>query len=221
MFNRRELLGSGAVTAAGLILVPRLALAQQPPFVSLYNGNDLTGWHVKDGKEDAWAAEGEVIACVKGGGGWLTSDREYGDFVLRIDYRITKGGNSGIGIRYPREGDPAHMGMEIQIIDEEDERYKGKLKPEQVTGGIYYQAAPTEHPARPPGEWNTYSIRCQGPRIRVRLNRVTIHDINVEEFTEGKGGYPPLAKRPRSGHIGMQSYDSRVEFRNIRLRELT
>ena len=222
--NRRELLtGAGA---AGLLvagLTPRGVLAfqaNQAQFTDLYNGKDLSGWHAKDGALSAWKANGEMISCVGEGGGWLTSDKEYGDFVLRIEYRIPAGGNSGVGIRYPAEGDPAHVGMEIQVLDDESPEYKGKLEAAQYNGGIYYQAAATAHPAKAPGEWNQYAIRCQGPNIRVRLNQVTIQDVNVEDFKEGKGGHKALAERPRKGFIGMQSHTHQVDFRNIRIREL-
>lgn len=222
--NRRELLMGGG--AAGLLVAglgSRQVLAyqaDQTPFTDLYNGKDLSGWHAKDGSINAWKANGEMISCVAEGGGWLTSDKEYGDFVLRLEYKIPTGGNSGVGIRYPKEGDPAHVGMEIQILDDDSPEYKGKLVDAQFNGGIYYQAAPTAHPAKAPGEWNIYTIRCQGPNIRVRLNRVTIQDINVEQFKEGKGGHKALAERPRKGHIGMQSHGNQVDFRNIRIREL-
>ena len=215
--NRRSILAAAVAVAAGMA-APNAVLAQRK-FTSLYNGRDLSGWHVKDGKLEAWKANGDMISCVAPGGGWLTSDREYGDFVLRLEYRIGPGGNSGVGIRYPAQGDPAHVGMEIQVLDDQDPQYKG-LKPAQYNGGIYYQAAPTAHPAKKPGEWNEYIIRCQGPRITIRLNGVTVQDVNVDEFTSGEGGYKPLAERPRRGHVGMQSHGDQVDFRNIRIREL-
>jgi hypothetical protein len=224
MDRRKLLVGAGA--AAGLVVVGlasrkgRAFQAERAPFTDLYNGKDLSGWHAKDGAITAWKANGDMISCVGEGGGWLTSDKEYGDFVLRLEYRIPAGGNSGVGIRYPAQGDPAHVGMEIQVLDDDAPEYKGKLEAAQFNGGIYYQAAPTAHPAKAPGEWNQYVIRCEGPKIRVRLNRVTVQDINVEEFKEGKGGHKALAERPRKGHIGMQSHGHQVDFRNIRIREL-
>jgi hypothetical protein len=213
--NRRAFVAGGA---AALALAGREALAKKK-FTKLYNGTDLTGWHAKDGKIEAWKANGEMISCVSAGGGWLTSDREYADFELRLEYRIPAGGNSGVGIRYPAEGDPAHVGMEIQILDDAAAQYKN-LDPAQYTGGIYYQAPPTAHPARGPGEWNQYFIRAEGPRIIIRLNGVEIQNVNVEEFTEGRGGHMALAQRPRRGFIGLQSHGDQVDFRNLEIREL-
>jgi hypothetical protein len=188
-------------------------------WVRLYNGKDLAGWHVINGKLSAWKANGERISCVAAGGGWLTSDREYGDFELRLEYRIGPGGNSGVGIRYPHQGDPAHVGMEIQVLDDAAPQYKN-LKPAQYNGGIYYQSPASRKAAKAPGEWNRYEIRCQGPRIKVKLNGVVVQDINVDEFTRAEGGYKPLAERPRRGHIGMQSHGDLVDYRNIELRSL-
>src|SRR5437879_1665147 len=112
---KRSILILGALALIGSGVV---AAAQARGWVPLYNGRDLSGWHAKDGKPEAWHTEGNLLVCQGAGGGWLTSDRQYGDFELRLDYRIPKGGNSGVGIRYPAQGDPAHEGMEIQILDD-------------------------------------------------------------------------------------------------------
>jgi hypothetical protein len=207
--------GAALIAAAG---APG-ARSQQAPFVRLYNGKDLSGWHVKDGKLESWKADGEVLSCVAPGGGWLTSDKEYGDFVLRLEYRIGPGGNSGVGVRYPKEGDPAHVGMEIQILDDADPKY-ANLKPAQYNGGIYYQSPPKAKAAKPAGEWNRYVIRCRGAQVVVRLNGMEIQNVNLDEFTTAEGNYTPLAKRPRRGHVGLQSHGDRVDFRNIEIREL-
>jgi hypothetical protein len=214
--NRRIFLaGSGSALA----LAGSAALGQNQEFTKLYNGKDLTGWHVKDGKMEAWKADGEMISCVAPGGGWLTSDKEYGDFILRLEYRIGPGGNSGVGIRYPAVGDPAHVGMEIQILDDADPKY-ANLKAAQYNGGIYYQAAPKAKAAKAPGEWNRYVIRAQGPNVVIRLNGQEIQRVNLDEYTKGEGNYKPLAERPRRGFIGLQSHGDRVDFRNIEIREL-
>jgi len=206
------------LASAGLALAAGAAGAQAE-FTKLYNGKDLTGWHVKDGKAEAWKANGEMISCSGEGGGWLASDKQYGDFVLRLEYRIPPGGNSGVGIRFPSQGDPAHVGMEIQILDDDAPQYKD-LKPAQYTGGIYYQSAPKLKAAKKPGEWNRYVIRAKGPEITIRLNGMEIQKVNVEEFTKGEGGHKALAERPRRGHVGFQSHGAQVDFRNIEIREL-
>src|SRR5262249_38705252 len=102
-------------------------------WIKLFNGKDLTGWQAT-GKMEVWGAEKDVILCQGGGGGWLMTDKEYGDFELRLEYKMPKGGNSGVGIRSPLQGDPAYVGMEIQLIDDVN---WGKLESWQHTGSIY------------------------------------------------------------------------------------
>jgi hypothetical protein len=197
-------------------------------FVPLYNGKDLTGWEVQNGKISAWKANGELLSCVAKHGGWLRTSKMYSDFVLRLDYRIPPGGNSGVGLRFPGEGDPAHEGMEIQILDDNADIYKRmNLVPAQHTGGIYYQAPAKQGAAKPVGEWNTFEITCLGPHVKVVLNGELVNDVMIDQFTEGKGNHKALAERPEIGYIGLQSHggatddSSRVDFRHIEIKDLT
>lgn len=217
--KRRELFTGGAAALA-LVLVGGVAhSAGKKKFEALYNGKDLSGWHVQNGKIDVWKSEGPLLVCEGAGGGWLTSDKEYGDFELHVDFKIPKGGNSGVGLRYPGEGDPAHVGMEIQILDDPAPEYKN-LQAAQYTGGIYYQVPPKAHPSKPAGEWNHYEIKCEGPRVVIHLNGVLVQDCDVSKETNGLGGHKPLSQRPLRGFVGLQSHTDRVEFRNVEIREL-
>src|SRR5437868_4578472 len=72
-------------------------------FTALFNGRDLTGWKAT-GDMKVWGAEGGVMFVQGGGGGWLMTEKEYGDFELRLEYKMTKGANSGVGIRSPLKG---------------------------------------------------------------------------------------------------------------------
>src|SRR5262249_31511049 len=116
-----------------LVVSPARSEDPKPPegFTSLFNGKDLSGWK-PTGKAEVWGAEKGVIFVEKGGGGWLLTEQEFGDFELRVEYKLSKGANSGIALRTPREGDPAYVGMEIQLID--DEGWPGKLADYQHTG---------------------------------------------------------------------------------------
>ena len=191
-------------------------------FVPLYDGKDLNGWTVQNGKLSAWQANGPILSCIKRGGGWLRTTRMYSDFVLRVDYRIPPEGNSGVGLRFPPKGDPAHEGMEIQILDDNAEIYKKMhLVPAQHTGGVYYQAPAKQGAAKPPNEWNSYEITCLGPQVKVVLNGQVVNDVRVDQFTTGAGGHKALSVRPKIGYVGLQSHESRVDFRNIELKDLT
>ena len=195
------------------------AFAEENGFVPLYNGKDLNDWHAHNGKISSWKANGELISCIEAGGGWLSTNKEYADYILKVDWRIEKDGNSGIGLRFT-EGDPAHEGMEIQILDDDAPKHKN-LVPAQYTGAIYYQVKPLARAAKPLGEWNSYEITCKGPLVVVKLNGVEVCRANMDEEKTGAGGHKPLSERPRKGYIGLQSHDvSHVDFKNLWIKEL-
>ena len=172
-------------------------------------GGDINSWKVADG----------ILSCVAEGG-WLTTEKEYADFILRLDWRIPKDGNSGVGLRYPKDSHVSHDGMEIQVLDDDAEIHKD-IKPAQHTGSIYYQVAAKQGATKPVGEWNHYEITCNGPMVIVNLNGIEVARANMDEYTEGKGGYKPLSERPRKGHIGVQSHGTGVDYRNIEIKELS
>jgi len=179
----------------------------------------LSGWHVQEGSPDVWRFDGKVISCTAGRGGFLTMDDQYGDFELKLEYKIQAGGNSGIGVHYPPGGHPSTTGFEIQILDDNAPKHRG-LKPAQYNGSIYKFAPPLRKAAKPPGEWNRMDVICKDPWITVKLNGVEIQHVNLDDFTTADGAETPLAKRPRRGCIGLQSHDDPVEFRSIKIRAL-
>jgi hypothetical protein len=188
-------------------------------FVALYDGKGLEGWEATGGRLEAWKADGELLSCVAEGGGWLRTSRKYGDFVLKVDFRIPAGGNSGIGLRLPAEGNPSHDGMEVQILDDEAPEHKDLVEA-QYTGSIYYQAPAKRGAARPAGEWNSYEITCRGPMLKVVLNGQTVVDVQLDKFDKGEGEFRPLADRAEVGNIGLQCHGTRVDFRNLQVKDL-
>lgn len=190
----------------------------KPPegFTSIFDGKSLDGWKAT-GKKEVWAAEDGKIVCKGGGGGWLLTEKEYGDFEFRCEYRWDKkGGNSGVALRAPFEGDPAYQGMEIQLID--DEGWPGKLADYQHTGSIYDVQPAKEAKNKPIGEWNTIRIVCQGRKVTVVQNDVELVNANLDDYKAKEKGHPGL-KRDK-GRVGFQSYNVRVEFRNVVIKEL-
>ncbi len=201
-----------------LILLSAPLLAGDTPkgFMPLFNGKDLTGWKSTNNAK-VWGAEKGVIYCQGGGGGYLMTEKEYGDYELRLEYKMPKGGNSGVGIRTPFKGDPAYAGMEIQLID--DEGWPGKLQNWQNTGGIYNVVPPKTIKNKAIGEWNQMTIIAKGRQITVINNGATLVDANLDDYVkEHAKRHPGLLRK--DGHIGFQSYNKRVEFRNIVLKQL-
>jgi len=229
LFGRRltALLTCSYISLAALSLfaaVPTPALADRGepgPWVKLYNGHDLAGWHTEGNgaKLSAWQAEGELLTCKGAAIGYLATDKEYGDFELKLDYRAPKGANSGVGIRFPPGKWPSTDGMEIQILDDKDPKYKD-VEPTQLCGAIYSFVPPKAHPAKPAGEWNSMRILCQGPNIEVWINKVEVIHENLDLHNEKGKGELPLSKRPRSGLIGLQCHYDPISFRRIEVREI-
>lgn len=204
VFARTCLLG--IVLAAG-----PAATAGEGCFTSLFNGRDLSGWEgVTAGASASWKVEDGLIVCTGQPGTWLRSTRQYGDFNLRFEYKLRPGGNSGIFVRVPADG--AHReggGVEVQILDDGDERYKN-ISPGQFCGSVYKVAPATEHVSRPAGEWNTMEINCRGTSYRVTHNGVVVVDATAEEF-------PELERRLPRGYLGLQNHREEVSFRNLRI----
>ncbi|MEJ1973897.1 MAG: DUF1080 domain-containing protein [Lacunisphaera sp.] len=189
------------LSIGGFALLALAAAADD--FKPLYNGRDLAGWHVKDALPNVhvWKADGEILRVEpgpKGAGGWLTSDREYGDFVLRLEWKIPKNGNSGVGLRYPAEGEPAHEGMEIQLLDDASSD-NAQRPPEELTGSLYVEEAPLHKADKPVGEWNTMEITCQRSLLGVRTNGVETLHLNLDNLKILHGHhrqYKPVSERP-------------------------
>ena len=185
-------------------------------FESLFNGKDLTGWK-STGDMKVWGAEKGVIYVQGGGGGWLLTEKEYGDYELRLEYKMSKGANSGVALRTPFKGDPAYVGMEIQLID--DEGWPGKLETWQHTGSIYNVVPAKKLANKAIGEWNQMKIVAKGRKITVINNGEVLVDANLEEYEKEHAKRHPGILREK-GHVGFQSYNKRVEFRNIFLKQL-
>lgn len=184
-------------------------------FIPIFNGKDLTGWV---GHLGAYKVEdGRLI----GGGNLWYKLREFGDFILRFDVKLTAGANSGIAIRAPLMSRAAYQGMEIQVLDNTAEKYK-KLRPYQYHGSVYGVVPAKRGHLKPVGEWNSEEIIAKGRHIKVVLNGVTIVDADLDEATENgtaDGKSHPGLKRDR-GYIGIVGHGSHVEFRNIRVKPL-
>jgi hypothetical protein len=213
------------VALIGLAASVRAEDSTKPPegFTALFNGKDLDGWKVINSKnKDAWAAEGGHIVCKSGGGGYLATEKEYSDFELRCEYKWSKeGGNSGVGLRIPPAGgDPAYVGMEIQLIDDEnwEKVNKFKLADYQHTGSIYDVQPAKVQANKPIGEWNAVRIVCKGRKVTIEQNGKELVNANLDDYEKKFEKHPGLKRE--AGLIGFQSYNIKLEFRNVFIKEL-
>lgn len=192
-------------------------------FVALFNGHDLSGWDVFDGKTAAWQATEGEIRCTAPGGGWLQTIDTYSDFELRFEYRLSPGCNSGVSLRFPGQGNPSLQGLEIQLLDDKAEKYLG-ISPTQATGSLYFAAAPSRTDvAKPSGEWNQCVIECRGTQVTVAINGETVNTIDLEAVGEKAtaGGQSAASLRSPTGVIALQSHSTRVDFRQVMVKDLT
>jgi hypothetical protein len=162
-----------------------------------------------------------MLVCPAQEKGNLFTENEYSDFILRFEFRLQEAGNNGVAIRSPLRKDAHLTGMEIQILDDEAPRYRGIVKPVQYHGSIYGIAPAQRGFLRKPGEWNEQEIQAEGPRIRVTLNGAVILDANLDVVKDPEVLREHPGIQRRRGHIGFLGHSSRVEFRNIRIKELS
>jgi hypothetical protein len=211
----------------GAVVICCLPAAQSadkdPPegFETLFNGKDLTGWTVnKGGKMEAWGAENGILFVKGGGGGWLMTEKEYGDFELRLEFKLPEKGNSGVALRSAMEGNPAFdAGMEIQLLDDLWHRVNYQdLKVSQLTGSIYDIQGPSTDALKPVGAWNAMRIVAKGRQITIELNGVKTVDANLDHYKKKAKAHPGMLHE--KGHLGLQSHDGRVEFRNLYVKPL-
>jgi hypothetical protein len=183
---------------------------------SLFDGKTTSGWESVKSPEGNWLVQDGVLVT-KGDGGWLSSAKEYGNYTLSLDFKMSKGSNSGVFLRTPRAGDPAYVGMEIQLLDDDDDKYKA-LKPFQYTGSVYGVIATKRGSLKPHDEWNSMEISVDGPKIVIKLNGNVIIDGRLDEHPDEVKTHPGLLRK--GGYIGLQSHGGRVEFKNIKIKEL-
>jgi hypothetical protein len=216
------------VVLSMLLLLPALTSGGQtaePGFTPLFNGKDLTGWvygrrgTAENKTGNGYQVENGVIFSTKADGGNLYTEKEYADFAFRFDFRLTENANNGIAIRAPLSGDAAYAAIEIQVLDDGGSQYTA-LKPFQYHGSIYGVVPSKRGFQKPVGEWNSEEITAKGRRITVVLNGTTIVDANLDDVKDEAvlKAHPGLANT--RGHIGLLGHGTRVEFRNLRIKEL-
>jgi hypothetical protein len=224
------------VLVAGCLAIAGTAgvRAQEAGFTSLFNGKDLTGWEYgtrgaaenKSGK--GYQVENGVLYTTKEDGGNLFTKKDYSDFVLRFDVKLTENANNGIGIRAPLEGDAAYVAMEIQVLDDGGSQYTSLL-PAQYHGSVYQMFPAKRGFQKPVGEWNAEEITVKGRHVTVVLNGTTIVDADLDMVKDEAvlAKHRDLSKPEGSrgiantkGHIGLLGHGARVEFRNLRVKEL-
>jgi hypothetical protein len=221
------------LSAAVLLTLATTARSDDDGFTALFPRDGVpAGWVVTEWNDLArpapkgvrWEVKDGVLTAGKQRGTWLVSEKEYADFVLEFEVKLTERGNSGVALRAPMKGDPAFDGMEFQVADL---RYNTKATDAELTGGIYRAIAPTKQVYKPT-EWNKVRIELRGDRLKATLNGQVIHDIDLSKYDQPVKRHdgtnaPPVKDRPRKGHIGFQHLSRNnepVQIRGARVKEL-
>ena len=189
--------------------------ADDKGFVSIFNGKDLSGWQ---GATASYDVVDGAIQCRKGTGGNLFTEKEYSDFVVRLEIKTPPAGNNGLAIRYPGKGNPAFDGMtELQVLDVE---YPGKLAPYQFHGSAYSMVPAHRGYLYPAGHWNYQEVTVVGSKIKVELNGSVILDCDLADVTDEAKIKQHPGKDLKSGFFGFAGHNDPVQFRNIMIKEL-
>jgi hypothetical protein len=188
-------------------------------FESVFNGKDFDGW---GGPIDNYQVQDGAILCRPGKGGTIYTKQEFSDFVARLEIRLPKGGNNGLAIRYPGQGDTAYLGMcELQVLDDNYEQATGeKIDPRQAHGSAYGMVAAQRGYQHPIGQWNYEEVTVKGSTIRVELNGTVILDCDVNKVNEYLAGHAHPGKNRTSGYFGFAGHNDPVAFRNISIKKL-
>ncbi len=206
----------------------REAAADTTAFEVLFDGTSLEAWrgYLREDVPAGWSIEEGALAFTPGiEGGDLITRGTFEDFDLRLEWKISPGGNSGIFfgvIEGPRN--TYQSGPEFQVLDNRGHRDGGD--PLTSAGANYGLYPPTEDATRPAGEWNEARIVRRGSHVEHWLNGVRIveYELGSDDWKTRVAG-SKFAEWPdygvhREGHIGLQDHGDAVWYRHIRIRRL-
>lgn len=200
----------------------------------LFDGKSLAGWHAfnKPGEIQNWTIMDGAMVCLGAAegdtGGDIVSDKEYENFELSWEWKIDKGGNSGV-MYHVIEDDkykaPWETGPEYQLVD--DISYPVKLEAWQLTGGDYAMNPPSDKKKlNPVGEWNSSKILFNKGHVEHWLNGDKIVEFTAwdskweHEKNTGKWKDYPDYGSAKKGRIALQDHGNKAYFKNIIIKEL-
>ena len=187
-------------------------------FKSIFDGRDFAGWA---GPIENYEVKDGAIVCKPNKGGTIYTKDEYADFVARLEFKVPPGGNNGLAIRYPGKGDTAYEGMcELQVLDDNYEKVRGKIDPRQAHGSAYGMVAAQRGYQHPVGDWNFEEVTVKGSKIKVELNGTVILDTDLSKVTDYMANHPHPGKDRTSGHFGFAGHSDPVEFRHVAIKPL-
>lgn len=202
---------------------------QQEGFRLLFDGESLSGWRAFKAEQPptAWKVENGAIMLQPNGGtrGDIMTAEQFADFELRLQWKVSPGGNSGIFFRVDAsQAVPWNSAPEMQVLD--DDRHLDGQNPNTSAGANYALHPRSRDTLRPVGSWNDVRIIAKGNHVEYWLNgfKVVEYEIGSEDWNRrvaaSKFRDMPLFGKVARGHIVLQDHGDVVWFRNIRIREL-
>ena len=192
----------------------------------LFDGKTLEGWRNNNDKPIPPTAvqDGAFNPHLAGSYVPYFSMQKFGDFVLALDFKVSKGCNSGVFFRMADPKDPVQSGFEIQLLDSAGKASVGK----HDCGSLYDAVEPASNAAKPAGEWQHMEITARGSTIVVALNGQKVVDADLDRWTEAgknpdgtKNKYKKAWKEmAREGYVGVQDHNHDVWFKNIKIKAL-
>jgi hypothetical protein len=217
--SRRSHVALAALVLGGLLL--SRAWSAEEKSSEIFNGKDLTGWKIfvdpkskdKAKPEEVWSVEKGIIQCKGRPNGYIITEKEYGDYVLELEWRWPKTkGNSGVLLHvsgkdkiWPKSFEAqlfAGSAGDIWLID----GYKLDVDKERQDPRVarhYFRMHRDKPVEKEIGEWNKYRITCKGDSVKLEVNGTLVNEGKNGELTKGK--------------IALQSEGAPIEFRNIKL----
>lgn len=203
-------------------------------WVLLFNGKNLDGW-TSVGKDTppafGWVVEDGILNVRKQGdkrGGDIITRDQYSDFDLKLDFRITKGANSGIKYFFTKYEKGGWLGLEYQILDDENHP-DAKLGRDgnRLEGGLYDMLPTSPKQVNPIGEWNQARIVAKGTKVTHYLNgkKILSFDRSSEQYKKAwqlskYKNSKPMFGDVKEGHILLQDHGDEVSFRNVKIKVL-
>jgi len=235
MRRRSESEFIGLVILAGFFFSARPAAAEPKPdghgYVDLFDGKTLDGWTQRGGKAKYAVADGQIVgsAVPNTPNSFLCTQRDYGDFILELEFKVDPTLNSGVQVRshFAEEGKEVKsagktinggpggrvFGYQVEI-DPSDRAYTGGIYDEGRRGWLFdLKENEAARKAFKVKEWNTLKVECKGPTIKTWVNGVPAADL--------KDDVDPTGFIALQVHgIGKKTDPLEVRWRKIRLKEL-
>ncbi|MBI1876491.1 MAG: DUF1080 domain-containing protein [Acidobacteria bacterium] len=192
----------------------------------LFDGQSVDGWRgfKSEAPPAGWKAVDGVLTR-EGKGGDILTVEEFGDFELRLEWKIAKGGNSGIFYRGVEDSEAFYWSApEMQILD--NGGHPDGKDPVTSAGSNYALHAPVRDVTNPVGDWNEVRIIANGAHVEHWMNGVKLLEYELwspdweARVKASKFGPHPGYGRAKKGHIGLQDHGNPVWFRSIRIRPL-